>query len=282
MSLVSQTKEICQKFNLRPSRKYGQNFLIEQNTLAKIIRLAEIRPSDLVLEIGTGLGFLTKALASQAGFVITVESDKNFFSFLENDFQGLANVELIKGDILNPKTQERLWEILADKNYKVVANLPYQITSALLRFFLTSVQPPQQLILMVQKEVAKRLTAQPPQINLLALSVNFYAQVKILSYFSRHNFWPRPKVDSALIKLKVKSQKSKVTAEEDKLFRLIKIGFSRKRKKLINNLASDLKIEKGKLARTFSQLGWKENIRAENLSLEDWMKLLEKILDIKR
>lgn len=333
MSLFSQTKQLCHELGIRPSRRRGQNFLIEENTLGKIIRLAELSPSDLVLEVGTGFGFFTKTLARVAQKIITVESDKKIIGYLEKEFENSTNIKLIKGDISSKEIQDQIFKEFAGKNYKVVANIPYQITSFLIKLFLTADNSPEELILLLQKEVAQRIIAKPPKMNLLALSVNFYAEPKILSYISHNNFWPRPKVDSALIKLKLskkviarirqsaetkqslgiaaprrnvgerndkitssltvssrggnkefclnKKEKGKNKTNEEKLFKIIKIGFANKRKKLISNLAKELKIEKQGLKAVFSSLGWKENLRAEELGLEEWLRLTQ-ILDVIR
>lgn len=250
------------EYGIRPSKRLGQNFLIDKNVLEKIIESAELSPEDTVLEIGPGLGILTLELAKRVKKVIAVEKDKNLARILNKELRikKIENTEVISDDIL--KIHNSLFSIL--NSYKLVANLPYYITSPIIRKFLEMEQKPKAIILMVQKEVGQRIMAKPPRMNLLAISVQFYAEPKIIAYVSKNSFYPQPKVDSAIIKIIPKQIPG---IDTKKFFETIKKGFSAKRKMLKNNLSG----------LDFDQIGLNPKIRAENLSISDWIKIYETI-----
>ncbi len=269
--LLAKTRELCQIFEIKPARSKGQNFLINEAIYDDIIKAADLKPSDTVLEIGPGLGFLTAKLAQKVKRVLAVELDKPLADYLQVgiDSQGVTNVEIINSDILKFNLSRYL--DLAEP-YKIVANLPYNISSIFLRLFLSGVHPPQSLVLMLQKEVAARITADVPDMSILAISVQYYALPTIIRSVKAGNFWPEPKVDSAIIKLVVKERTA--TAAEDKIFfRIVRAGFSAKRKMLKNNLAGGLKLEPSLIAKIFLNQGLDLGSRAEGLSLLDWQKL---------
>jgi len=207
MDLTSPTtiKEILSKYSARPSKGLGQNFLIDKNVLKKIIGAADLNKNDVVLEVGPGIGTLTQELAKNAKKVIAVEKDKIMIKILGETLKDYKNIEIINGDILrilNFKFSILNQNLISQfSNYKVVSNIPYYLTSPLIRKFLESDNKPSEIILMVQKEVAQRICSKPPDMSLLAVSVQFYADVKIISYVSKNCFWPSPKVDSAIIKI---------------------------------------------------------------------------------
>jgi len=276
-------KEILKKYGIKPSKRLGQNFLIDKNVLKKIIEAAELKPDDIILEIGPGLGILTLELAKKVKKVIAVEKDRTLSQILKDVLkaEGINNVEVINKDILQISNFQFLIS-----NYKIIANLPYYITSPVIRKFLESESPPQEMILMVQKEVAQRICAKPPRMNLLAVAVQFYvhpvrnkisngAEPEIISYVSRNSFWPQPKVDSAIIKIvpRVFGYLYPKT-ETERFFKLVKAGFSSKRKMLKNNLSST-SLEARKIEKILKEIGLNPKIRAENLSIQDWIKLYE-------
>jgi len=276
--LLPKIKEICQLFKISPQRSKGQNFLITESVYDYIVKAAEIKTTDTVLEVGPGLGFLTAKLAARAQQVIAVELDDQLAEYLRTGFnlQDESNVVIVNQDILkfnlanylpSPKTP-----------YKVVANLPYNITSFFLRQFLSSTHRPLSLILMLQKEVAERLTAAPPDMSLLAVSVQYYARPEILKIIKAGNFWPEPKVDSALVRLTVTKKDSSLETDK-RFFRLVKIGFSAKRKMLKNNLAAGLKIAPLQLENILKASRLDPQLRAEKLSLADWEKLFAALQD---
>jgi 16S rRNA (adenine1518-N6/adenine1519-N6)-dimethyltransferase len=271
MTLAQKTIELCKMYDIRPSRSKGQNFLINENIYDDIVKAAEITKEDTVLEVGPGLGFLTARLAKVAKQVVSVELDDKLANFLQIglDSQEVENVTIINQDVLKFNPTD------LPKNYKIVANLPYNITSIFLRTFLNQKNRPQSLVLMLQKEVAQRLIANPGDMSILALSVQFFSDVKIVREVKAGNFWPEPKIDSAVIKIVLdNSKRGDIKLEEEKaFFRLAKFGFSAKRKMLKNNLASGLKISSLEAEKLLSESGLDKQVRAEDLSVSDWQKL---------
>src|SRR3989344_5972122 len=221
-----------------PKKSLGQNFLVNPHILDKIISAAEISKDDVILEVGPGTGNLTKKLAEKAKKVIAIEKDHRLIEPLKQTFKNHSNVEIMRGDILDTKTDFVLQSPSLSDKYKIVANIPYYITSNLLRTIFEAWPKPKLIVLTVQKEVAKRIVAKPPDMNLLALSVQFYSEPKIISYISRGSFRPMPKVDSAIIKLTPRNNEHGAmnTADAhcslltDHFFKLIRAGFSGKRK----------------------------------------------------
>ena len=262
-------KEIFKQYNIKPSKKLGQNFLIDRDVLRKIIQAADLKPSDIVLEIGPGLGILTIELAKSAKKVIAVEKDKKMCEILKQtlDVRNVRNVRIVNNDILNTKYE------LPNTKYKLVANLPYYITSPVIRKFLEAENKPKEMILMVQKEVGQRICSKD-KMSLLSVAVQFYAKPEIISYVSKKSFYPQPKVDSAIIKI-VPQPFPKIDTK--KFFNLVKAGFSSKRKFLINNLSRELKIVNCKLKIVFDQIELGQKLRAENLSIQNWLKLFHKL-----
>jgi 16S rRNA (adenine1518-N6/adenine1519-N6)-dimethyltransferase len=270
-SLISKN---LKKYKIRPSKRMGQNFLIDKGVLRKIIEAGDLSPEDVVLEIGPGLGILTLELAKKVKKVIAVEKDRTLYQILEGILQGrkINNVKLINADIL--KIQDSKLKI---QNYKLLANLPYYISSPIIRKFLETKEKPELMVLMVQKEVAQRICAKPGEMSLLSVSVQFYSQPKIITYVSKKSFYPQPKVDSAILKI---IPKLIPKIDSQKFFQIVKIGFSSKRKMLINNLSKKLKMaeppqayQKSKIKNLFKKMGINPKIRAENLSIKDWLKL---------
>ena len=275
-NLLPEIREICRLLEISPARSKGQNFLTNEKIYEDIVAAAEIDSEDTVLEIGPGLGFLTLKLAAKAKRVMAVELDDKLANYLQ---MGLAaasinNIEIYNEDILKFNLNKHLPE---NNPYKVVANLPYNITSVFLRLFLSQAHQPESLILMLQKEVAQRIVVNAPDMNLLALSVQYYADPEIVREVKAGNFWPEPKVDSAIIKLTVRQAAKKPLKNrlaEDKLFfRLAKAGFSAKRKMLKNNLAGGLKIDQKIVVDALVKNKFNPSARAEDLSLADWQKL---------
>lgn len=257
-------KKILEKFNAMPSKRLGQNFLTDKNILRKIIAAADIKKSDIVLEVGPGTGILTAELAKKAKKVIAVEKDKKMIEVLAQALKDFKNVEVINQDILK-------FDI--DKKYKVVANIPYYLTSALIRKFLEDKNQPSQMILMIQKEVAQRICQTPPNMSVLSISVQFYAKPEILFYVSKNSFWPAPKVDSAVIKITPHGRHYEDEALNNLFFKIVKAGFSAPRKQLAGNLSKGLKIKKEEAEKLLLQNNIDPKRRSETLSVEDWKKL---------
>jgi len=262
----TQTKELLRKYNIRPNKTMGQNFLINENTLKKIIKAADLSKDDIVLEVGPGLGILTKELAKKARKVITIEKDKEIVEVLKKELEDYKNVEIICGDIL-----EINLEFL--KNYKVVANIPYYLTSHLIRILLELENQPKEITILIQKEVAERICASPPKMTLLAISVQFYTRPEIISYISKEDFWPEPKIDSAIMKITDIKKPEDINIK--KFFKLVKAGFSSPRKQLVNNLSNKLNINKEEIKTALTECNLDIQVRAERLQITDWVKLLE-------
>ncbi len=266
MTLVEQTKLWCQELNLRPSKSLGQNFLISEKILSQILNLAALDSSATVLEIGPGLGILTKEILSQAGKVVAVEKDPRLVNFLRRRLSARANLNLIEADALtwNPTATE-----LSSAPYQIIANLPYSITGAFLTRFLKQAHPPTRMILMLQKEVAAKLCAAAGEMSLLAVLVQFYAHPKIAFKVPRCNFWPQPAVDSVIIELLWQPLAEPATLRA--AWSLVAAGFSSPRKKLINNLSAAFPASDWPTL--WRRLDWSDGLRAEDLSAPDWLDL---------
>jgi len=290
MNLVKETKELCKKYNIKPLRSKGQNFLITESVYDKIIKTADLKPDDVVLEVGPGLGFLTEKLGEKVKKVITVELDDKIANALNKRLRekNIKNVQVVNKNVLDIISDIRYQIPDLFENYKVVANLPYNITSIFLRKMLSQEKEnkPDSMVLMLQKEVAERIIARPPKMSLLAISVQFYSRPEIISYINKENFWPEPKVDSAIVQLKIKNYQPKADPPwEDKLkiknidekdfFRLVKIGFSAKRKMLKNNLSAGFGITGLEVENKLKNAGFSKKIRAGELSVKDWIKLMK-------
>ncbi len=273
--LLPKIKEISRLFEIVPSRSKGQNFLINEHIYDEIVKAADLKPTDTVLEIGPGLGFLTAKLAAKVKQVIAVELDDKLAAYLKmaTDAQAVNNITIINEDILRANLKPYL-----SGPYKIVANLPYNITSIFLRHFLTSAAKPELMVLMLQKEVAERIVATPPDMSILAVSVQYYGAPEIIREVKAGNFWPAPEVDSAIIKIVIPPlPRMAGAAAEKRFFQLVKIGFSAKRKMLKNNLAAGLKISPSLVEKSIAASALNPKIRAEDLSLDDWQKLFDSL-----
>lgn len=267
---------LCQKFGLKPSKQYGQNYLLDAEVVETMVMSAEVTKKDTVIEVGPGFGVLTFALADKAKKVVAFEIEKKLQNYWNEENKQLDNLEIIWGNVL------REFPISNDHfpKYKVIANLPYQITSQIIRLFLEADNPPSVLVTMVQKEVAERICAKPGDMSLLSLSVQFYADAEIVATVPRALFWPEPAVDSAVIKLEIKKQRNLEISDNKKFFDLVKAGFAQKRKLLTKNLLPFIGKEKKDLLKSvFLQLGLVETVRAQELSLDQWAKMV-KMLNI--
>lgn len=260
---------LLKRFDLRAHKGLGQNFLQDPLALEKIVSAAEIQPTDTVLEIGPGLGSLTRYLAVAAKEVIAVELDLNLLPPLKAVLTPYPNVRLIHGDILKLSPSN----LLTEPNYLVVANIPYYITSALIRHLLESERKPRRIVLTVQKEVAQRICARPGDMSLLALSVQVYGKPHVAAHIPAEAFFPTPKVDSAVLVIDIYS--TPLVKEEivDTFFKLIKAGFSQKRKTLRNSLSSGLHISPTGAAELLTRANIDPGRRAETLSIQEWEEL---------
>ena len=259
--------ELLKKQNIHPSKKLGQNFLIDKSILEKIIESAKLSKNDIVLEIGPGLGALTQTLARGAKNVIAVEKDKKLAAMLERSLSKYQNIEILSGDILKLSIINDKLSIIND--YKIIANLPYNIALPVIRKFIEAENPPKEMILMVQKEVAEKICSQKS--SLPKIAIEFYAKPEILFSVPKKSFWPQPKVDGAVIKI-TNIQKNIPKVNEELFFKILKLGFSHPRKTILNNLSKSFEKEKTKNWLKLANINPQN--RPENLNLKEWLKLV--------
>lgn len=275
LSSLTVIKLLCKKYGIRPSKEFGQNFLIDREVLETMVAAADLKKDDVILEIGPGFGVLTTELVKRASRVVAVEADRKMANVLREIMVDFKNVEIAEGDILKFQVPSSKFQ---EYGYKIVANLPYQITSAVFRKFLSEEPRPNEITVMVQKEVAERICAPAGEMSLLSLSVQFYGQPEIVAIVPRRAFWPEPEVDSAILKISniqgifAKNEKE---ISPEKFFRLAKIGFSARRKQLQNNLAGGLRLSNKKIKEVLVNLGFDERARAQDLSVDNWVKLVQ-------
>jgi len=263
--------KILKQYNLKPDKRLGQNFLLDITALERIVDAAEIHSADSILEIGAGIGSLTRYLCISADRVFAIELDTRLIPPLEEVLGDFDNVEIIQGDILTLKPSE----LIDQPSYKVVANIPYYITSKLIRHLLESQKPPNRIVLTIQKEVAMRICAHPPRMSLLSLAVQVYGNPQIYGKIPAGAFYPIPNVDSAIVRVDLYPQPIIQRSHLDTFFRLAKAGFQQKRKTLRNSLGAGLNLTGIKAAELIKAAGIDPLRRAETLSLEEWDKLVE-------
>lgn len=260
---------LLKRYGLRAYKGLGQNFLQDPLALEKIIAAAQIQPTDTVLEIGPGFGSLTRYLAVSAKEVIAVELDPNLIPPLKAVLSPYQNVRVIQGDILKLSPND----LITEKDYLVVANIPYYITSAVIRHLLEHDPKPRRIVLTVQREVAQRICAAPGDMSLLALSVQVYGKPRIAARIPAGAFFPAPKVDSAVLSVDIYPNPRVKPELLNTFFQLIKAGFSQKRKTLRNSLSSGLRISPVEAADLLTRANIDPQRRAETLSIEEWERL---------
>ncbi len=258
-------KETLKKYNVKLSKKLGQNFLIDKSAAKKLIQAADFKKQDIVLEIGPGIGTLTQEIASEVKKIIAVEKDEKMCQILRETLKDFNNIEIINADILFYKPPTI--------NYKLISNLPFYLTAVVIRKFLEEKKVPKEMILIVQKEVGQRITSKPPHMNLLAVSVQFYAESKIIDYISKKSFWPQPEVDAAIIKLSGCARGETRKVNPGRFFKIVKAGFSHPRKTILNNFKKELKLEKEEIQEWLAKNNINSSQRPESLSLQDWLNL---------
>ena len=274
MSKYESIPALLKRYGLKPQKGLGQNFLSDPGSLQKVIRAADIQPEDTVLEIGPGLGSLTHLIAQTAARVIAVELDSHLVEALEDILQPYPHVELIQADIL----EVNLNELFSKPGYLVVANIPYYITSALLRQLLEARHAPARLVLTIQKEVAERICAEAGDLSLLALSVQVYGQPEIMDTIPAGAFYPAPKVDSAVVRVEIFPEPLIPREHLDMFFSLIKAGFSQKRKTITNAISAGMRWDKGKTAELLVKSSLDPKRRAQTLSMDEWKRLVEVVV----
>ncbi len=272
---------LLQKYNLRPKKGLGQNFLTDSNHLRKIIAAAELTPADTVLEIGPGLGALTAPLAETARAVVAVEVDADMVRVLHAEISA-PNFRLVQADILAVSPAAVLAAQLPyfspGDDYVVVANVPYYITSGIIRHLLESEHPPRRTVLTIQKEVAQRITAGPGKMSVLAVSVQFYGAPTLRHIIPADAFSPPPKVDSAVLRIDRHPSPPVPVDDPRRFFRVVKAGFSQKRKQLKNSLSAGLHRPQSEIVPLLESVGIDPRRRAETLSLAEWASLTKTLI----
>ncbi len=262
-------KPLLRRFGVRPRKSLGQNFLVSGNDLRRIIEVADLTGRDTVLEIGAGLGALTERLVQHAARVVAVELDSRLLPILQTTLEGVLGIDLVVGDIL-----ELPWDALDLKApYIIVANIPYSITSALLRRVLEAPQPAERMVLTVQREVAERVNAKPGHMSLLALSVQIYGTPRIAGRIPARSFYPQPEVDSAILRIDMHGE-PKVSSEMiEPIFRLARAGFGQRRKQLRNSIAAGLGVSTEVVETWLRRSGIEAKARAQELDIAAWGRL---------
>ena len=281
----SATKEIINKYSFAFQKKFGQNFLIDSNVLESIIRGAEITKDDFVLEIGPGIGTMTQYLCEAARQVVAVEIDKMLIPILEDTLSEYDNVEVINQDVLKVDIKSLADEKNNGKPIKVVANLPYYITTPIIMGLFESGVPIDSITIMVQKGVADRMQTGPgsKDYGALSLAVQYYATAKVILNVSATCFMPRPNVDSAVIKLTRHKEPTVNVADEKLMFKIIRASFNQRRKTLVNGLKNspELSFSKEQIVKAIEKIGKPETIRGEALTLEEFAELANAFTELK-
>lgn len=270
----SYVKEIIDKYNFRFSKGLGQNFLIDGNIVRKICEEGEVSKEDDILEIGPGIGTLTEELSYKANKVVAVELDKSLFPILDETLAGCNNVEIVPGDILKIDLPKLFSEKFESENIKIVANLPYYITTPIIGRLLEEELDIDSILVMVQSEVAERMKASPgtKDYGSLSVFVQYYTDPEIVLSVPKTAFMPRPNVDSAVIKLKIRKEKIELKDRET-FFKVVKAAFSQRRKTILNSLSSGLKTDKATIRAILEKADIDPKLRAENLTIEDFSKI---------
>jgi 16S rRNA (adenine1518-N6/adenine1519-N6)-dimethyltransferase len=268
-------RRLLREAGLRPRKSLGQNFLVHEGALRRVAAAADIQPDDLILEIGAGVGSLTRHLAARARRVVAVEIDPHLIPILRAVLAPFPNAFIVQGDIL-ALPPERILGKTDPAGFTVAANIPYYITSAVIRHLMEGPARPRRLVLTVQKEVAERICAGPGKMSLLALSVQYYGRPSIEGKIPADSFYPVPEVDSAIVRVDLEGSPDRAADAADRLFRIARAGFSQKRKKLRNALSAGLKLPAGRVERILSDAGVDSSRRPETLTVAEWRRLAEK------
>lgn len=265
-----QVKRLLRQSGLRAKKSLGQHFLVDTSVLRTIVEAAELSPGDTVIEVGPGLGILTVELARRAASVIAVELDEKLASLLKRRLASLTNLSVVNTDILKVSPAQLLE---GESHYKVVANLPYYITSPVLRYFVEASPKPSLMVMMVQKEVGEAIVAGPGKMSLLAVSLQVYSRPRIVSPVPSRCFYPQPKVDSVIVRFDLFPEPAVKVADVGGFFDVVRCGFSSPRKQLHNSLAQGLGMKPSEVALLLEKANIDSKRRAETLSLEEWTRL---------
>lgn len=265
-------KALLEKYNIQPSKDLGQSFLHDEGIVLKTVRSADLASADHVIEVGPGLGVLTRALAEQAGQVVAIELDRRLVEVLRETLAPFPNIEIVEGNILHTDPTALLPPKVP---YKVIANLPYYITSAAIRHLLEAARRPQLLVIMVQQEVAERIVSSPGEMSLLSASVQFYGQPRLIARVPRGAFYPSPQVDSAIIRIDVHEHPPVWGHNPARFFRVVRAGFSQRRKQLRNSLSAGLRLSAQEITDVLRTCNLDEKRRPQTLSIEEWGRICD-------
>ena len=269
MSKLEELKSLLQEYNLWAKKHFGQNFLVDEKVFDQIIGAADLKSSDNVIEVGPGTGFLTEQLVESANHVMAIEKDRDMVYLLNDRFKGVKNLELIHEDILKTQISD-----LESEAYKVVANIPYYITSPLLKHFLKSNHRPKLMVLLVQKEVAEKICGITGK-SMVTIETQLFGKPEIVAMVPAKAFYPAPKVESAVLKIEVFDQPLVEESELKAFLRIVKFGFSQKRKKLSNTLGAGLHMKSSEMAEILREADIDPDLRAEHLGIEEWKRLVK-------
>ncbi|MCX6012169.1 MAG: 16S rRNA (adenine(1518)-N(6)/adenine(1519)-N(6))-dimethyltransferase RsmA [Chloroflexi bacterium] len=264
MSSINHVKELLKSLNIKARKRWGQNFLVDNSILEFITKAAEFTSNDIVVEVGPGAGILTEELVKYTKQVFAIEIDP----YLAESLPKHPNLTVINCNVLDIASEEIL---NGTKSYKVIANLPYYITSPVLRHFLEATLKPDLMVVMVQKEVADNIIAEPPDMNLLGVSVQLYGKPSIVQRVSAEAFYPKPKVDSAIVKISLFKKSPFDVENTDKFFKIVKAGFGNKRKQLHNALSRGLNLPVEDVIDAMKKTDIDSKRRAQTLSLDEWV-----------
>lgn len=269
----SRARTLLREAGIRARKRLGQHFLTDRKVLKTIVSAAELSPKDTVIEVGPGLGILTMELAKRAGSVIAVELDARLSELLTSRLQTMPNIRIVNADILKVSPAELLG---GETGYKVVANLPYYITSPVLHHFVMSSPRPTLMVVMLQREVAEAVVARSGKMGLLAIALHIYSKPRIVAYVPPGSFYPPPKVESAIVRFDMLPQPA-IDVDIDRFLSLVRCGFCSPRKKLRNSLAHGLGLKPSEADSLLERADIAPERRAETLSLEEWSRLYEVI-----
>ncbi|MBR3644526.1 MAG: 16S rRNA (adenine(1518)-N(6)/adenine(1519)-N(6))-dimethyltransferase RsmA [Parasporobacterium sp.] len=278
------TFDVLKKYHFSARKKYGQNFLIDAHVLDKIMEAAQIAPEDCVIEIGPGIGTMTQGLCERAGKVIAIEIDDALIPILKDTLSSYNNVTVVHADVMKTDLHQLIEEENQGKPVKVVANLPYYITTPIIMSLFENGIPLKSITVMVQKEVADRMQEGPgsKDYGALSLAVQYYAKPEIVANVPLNCFVPRPKVGSAVIRLTAYEKPPVDAKDPAHMFRLIRASFNQRRKTLVNGLfnASELHYEKEQIAGVLKEMGLGEDVRGETLTLDQYATLSNRLLTL--
>lgn len=280
---IEKLKNLLKHYGLRPNFTYGQNFLIDEMVQQDIADAAEITPDDNILEIGPGVGNLTRLLCRRAGFVLSLEKDPKFLPILKSIKKDHKNFRYEIADALEYDFQDffSTHSSLPTPHYKVVANIPYFITGKILKMLMTAKLKPSSITLLTQKEVAQNIIAKAGDLSVQAISVQLYGEPKVIQAVLAKSFYPAPKVDSAILQIKIFASPKYLISDEKKLFKILKACFSGKRKQIHNTLKNNLGLQPDRVVQILAAVKISPAVRPQELSIEQWIELTDKISNIK-